>query len=348
MALLCEGERSGLPTLVKKLSEFLGDERGRILLDNAIGDALRSVSTLQRHMLIRGRSLAMDEKELNRRIKSVEDELRSRGRRVEELESRIADADDLLKAEVAKDLKEFGEAFRTALKTDIEKASSEHIKKYLANYIQDAFKQWAENEGEKVTARLELLAEETIAIVNEDVKASTERLADQMGIDRKSLDLNIDTLYYDVGVFALGAFCMTMMVVSNVLVGGILTLAALPLAVILREKVSRDVRKRALEKAPQAVVQAEKVVTEKFIEMIDDFGEKLTSFIAAAGEELHQGILEVLQRVREERREAGFAQAEAEGRLRAQQERLTEMFSKLTKLREDVWAREDEETDPAS
>jgi small GTP-binding protein len=337
MALLGEGERSGLPALVARLGDFLGAERGRVLLDNAVTDAERSAASLQRHMIIRSKSLALDEKELDRRIGAVEDELRSRGRRVEELESRITDASDLLKSEVAKDLREFGEAFRRSLADDIEKSSADDIKKYLAGYIQDCFKQWTELEGEKVTSRLELLAEETISVVNEDVKGAVAKLADQMGIDRKVLDLNIDTLAYDVGVFALGAFGMTMMVVSNVLVGGILTLAAPLLAVILREKVSRDVRKRALETAPQAVAQAEAAVKVKFDETIDDFSQKLSAFIATAGEELHRGILEVLQKVRRERAEAGFVRAEAEGRLEAQQDRLSEVGAKLAKLRERVW-----------
>lgn len=343
MALLGEGERSGLPTLVEKLSAFLGDERGRILLDNAITDAQRAAAALERHMIIRSRSLAMDEAELDRRITSVEDELKHRGRRVEELESRIADATDLLKTEVAKDLGRFCESLRTSVIEDIEKASADEIKKYLAGYIQDVFRQWAEMEGDKVTQRLEHLAEETIAIVNEDVKSAAGKLAEQMGMDKKQLDLNVDTLYYDVGVFALGAFGMTMMVVSNVLVGGILTLAAPLLAVVLREKVARDVRKKALETAPQAITQAEKAVQAKFDEMIDDFAEKLSDFIATAGEELHRGILEVLQKVRDERRATGYARAEAEGRLQAQQDRLAEVSKQLEELRVQVWKKNEDE-----
>ncbi len=346
MALLGEGERSGLPELVRDLSEFLGDERGRILLDNAIADAQRASSSLSRHLVIRSRSLAMDEAELDRRIKSVEDELKRRGRRVEELESKIADAVDLLKAEVSKDLRLFTEAMQESLPADIKKSSAEDIKKYLVPYIQDCFKKWAEQEGEKVASRLELLAEETIAVVNEDVKEAAGLLAKEMGIDPKTLDLNVDTLYYDVGVFALGAFGMTMMVVSNILVGGLLTLAAPLLAVIFREKVARDIRKRALEAAPQAVGQAEQAINDKFSEMIDDFAEKLVAFIAAAGEELHRGILEVLQKTKEERKEAGYARSEAEGRLQAQRERLTEIGTQLEKLREAVWAKPDEEPEP--
>lgn len=353
MALLGEADRSGLPELLGELSRFLGSERGRILLDNAISDALRATASLERHMLIRSRSLAMDEAELDRRIASVEEELQRRGRKVEELESRIIDSTDLLKTEVGRDLREFSEALRASLVEDIEKASAEDIKKFLAGYIQDVFKQWAEQEGEKVTRRLELLAEETIAIVNEDVKSAAGKLAEQMGIDRKSLDLNVDTLYYDVGVFALGAFGMTMMVVSHVLVGGLLTLAAPLLAVVVREKVARDVRKKALETAPKAVAQAEAAVRAKFDEMIDDFGGKLAEFIASAGEELHRGILEVLQKVRDERRAAGYARTEAEGHLRAQQERLTEIGSNLLSLREQIWKRavsldEDETPEPTA
>jgi small GTP-binding protein len=337
MALLGEGDRSGMPALLETLSKFLGDERGRVLLDNAVGDTLRAAGALERHMVIRRRSLELDEAELGRRIENVQREIATRGRRVEELDTRIADATDLLKAEVGKDLTAFADALRASLVEDIGNASADDIKKYLAAYVQDVLRQWAEVEGEKVSKRLEVLAEETISVVNEDVKSAAGRLAEEMGVDRKTLDLNIDTLYYDVGVFALGAFGMTMMVVSNVLVGGILTLAAPLLAVIVREKVARDVRKKALETAPQAVAQAERAVRAKFDEMIDDFGEKLSKFVAAAGDELHRGILEVLHKVREERREVGFASAEATARLTAQQERLTEVTARLVALREQVW-----------
>jgi ribosome biogenesis GTPase A len=341
MALLGEQERSGLPALLADLSEFLGDERGRVLLDNAIADVQRASASLERHLAIRSRSLVMDEAELDRRISAVEDELRRRGRRVEELEAKISEATDMLKAEVAKDLVGFAEALRGTLADDIKNASSEDIKKYLVPYIQDCFKRWAEREGEKVASRLELLAEETIAMVNEDVKSSAGKLAHELGIDPKTLDLRVDTLYYDVGVFALGAFGMTMMVVSNVLVGGLLTLAAPLLAMVFREKVARDVRKRALEAAPRAVDQAHAAIDQKFAEMIDEFADKLAGFIAAAGEELHRGILEVLMRSRDERRHAGYARAEAEARLEAQRERLTDISSRLDGLRKQVWNRPD-------
>jgi small GTP-binding protein len=337
MALLGEGERSGLPALERHLSEFLGNERGRILVDNAIGDTLRAALSLDRHLQIRRRSLDMTEADLERRIVLVREELERRGRRIEELDSRIVDTTALLKSEVRKDLAAFGEALRASLVDDIKKASSDDVKKYLAGYVQDCFKRWAEQEGETVVARLERLAEETIALVNEDVKGTASRLAEKVGIDPKTLDLHVDTLYYDVGVFALGAFGMSVMFLSNVLVGGLLTLAAPLLAVVVREKVARDVRKRALENAPHAVSQAEAAVGQRFEQMIDDFGEKLSSFIAAAGEELHRGILDVLKRAREERREAGYAREMVESRIDAQQDRLGEVRAKLEQLRARVW-----------
>ena len=346
MALLGEGERSGLPELTRHLSEFLGDERGRVLLDNAIGDTLRATASLERHLQIRRRGLDMTEADLSRRISMVEVELKSRSRRIDELDGRVADAADLLKSEVRKDLSIFAEALRSSLADDIGKASAEDIKKYLAPYVQDCFKRWAENEGEKVAGRLAHIAEETISVVNEDVKSTASRLAEKVGIDPKSLDLNVDTLYYDVGVFALGAFGMGVMLLSNVLVGGMLTMAAPLLAMAFREKVSRDVRKRALETAPAAVAGAEAAVRKKFDEMIDEFVDKLQSFIAGAGEELHRGILEVLRRTREERLHAGYVREESESRIAAQQDSVRELSARLEGLRASVWQGTDEPAAP--
>ena len=81
--------------------------------------------------------------------------------------------------------------------------------------------------------------------------------------------------------------------------------------------------------------------------MIDDFNEKLTGFIETAGEELHRGILDVLKRSRDERRETGYAREHTESRIQAQQDRLTELTAKLDKLRASVWERPETDTTEA-
>ena len=57
-----------MPQLLDYLTRFLAEQRGRILLDNALGEALTTSDTLAKGVDAKRRAFAMDEAELARRI----------------------------------------------------------------------------------------------------------------------------------------------------------------------------------------------------------------------------------------------------------------------------------------
>jgi len=145
--------------------------------------------------------------------------------------------------------------------------------------------------------------------VTEEAHARAERFRGSMGDDAPALDLDVDTLAYDVGVFAVGAVGVTLMVLSNVLLGGAMTLAAPVLAYVLRGKKDERVKERAKEEAPALVHEATQKVVEAFEARIDDFGQRLRAFLTQADDETRRSILELVE-------DAKTAQeAGAEGRM---------------------------------
>src|SRR6185436_18439087 len=174
-------------------------------------------------------------------------------------------------------------------------------------FIEDKFKEWAEVEGAKLAAMLEHLAEEVIAITNENVAAAAATLAERLGPSDTEIDITVDSFKYDVGIYAVGALGTTVMLFVNALAGGLLTLAAPILAIVLKSKIAGDIKLQAKEKVPAAVLKASEAMKPHFDRCIDDFGKRLSEFVSNAGNTLYKGISEILDRTMRERREAGGA-----------------------------------------
>jgi hypothetical protein len=119
-----------------------------------------------------------------------------------------------------------------------------------------------------------------------------------------------------------------------------LTLAAPILAIVLRERAEKEIRKRAKELAPGAINTAVAKVGPRMDEMIDDFGRRLSEFIVAAGVELPRGIVEALERAREEKAESTFQLASKEAEMAGQLARLAALEESLWRLKERIWADE--------
>ena len=77
----------------------------------------------------------------------------------------------------------------------------------------------------------------------------------ELGPADTQIDLEVDTLKYDVGVFALGALGTGIFLFVNTLVGGLLTLAAPILAVVLKERVAGEIKAQAKKSAPEVIEQ---------------------------------------------------------------------------------------------
>ena len=328
----------GMSELLAYLERFLSRDRARVILDNAAADAARTASYLESNLGVRMRAYDLDIGELEQRIASVREQLDSSKRKLDELHVRISADAGSIKNQVGLDLEAFAKTFVQLLPSQIDAVDADDVKKYLPAFIEDKFKEWAEVEGAKLAAMLEHLAEEVIAITNENVAAAAATLAERLGPNDTQVDITVDSFKYDVGIYAVGALGTTVMLFVNALAGGLLTLAAPILAIVLKSKIAGDIRLQAKEKMPAAILNASQAMQPHFDRCIDDFAARLSEFVANAGNTLYKGISEILDRTMSERRERSGELDTMRHSTTGQIEQVRAATSALRQLRESIWS----------
>ena len=331
-------ESSGMKPLLDHLNGYLSTSRGQVLLDNGIADGLRTITYLRQNLGIKRRSLGLELDELESRIGKVRQQLDGARAHLKAHHGRIRSEADAIKAGLRLDLEEFVRELKTRLPSEIDRVSGSEVQKYLQPFLEDTWKSWAETLGDKVAAQLERLAEEIIQITNEDVDATMATLARELGPADTKVELEVDTLKYDVGVFALGALGTGVFLFVNTLVGGMLTVAAPIIALLLRDRVSGEIKAQAKRGIEDVVDQAARAIGPKFELIVDDFQARLADFVTAAGETLHKGIGEVLDQALAERRAQGVDVAVRDEEIIAQLERLALVETHITALRDKLWS----------
>lgn len=341
-----EGDRagSGMDSLVEELERFLKDERGRVLLDNALDAGIRTAATLRTGIEIQKRALAMEHGELERRLQALENDLETSAERMAERKARIRESLAAVKALVRADVEGFARRFAAQLPDEIEAADAKDLRKYLTGFLEERFKRFAEQETEEVARRLEKVAEEAIAFVTEDTAARAEHLRALLGDDAPKLDLQVSTFASDVGVFVIGAFGVTLMVLSNVLVGGALALAAPVLAYVVRGRADKQLKEKAKEEGPKAVIAAAEKMADAFDERIDEVGEKLLHFVSAANTDVTKSVAELVRTAREASQRGGSAKEELTSATGMSLVRLADVESRMTRTRQTLWANGSGET----
>jgi small GTP-binding protein len=342
-------DASGMAAVVAELGATVANERRRVLLDNALGDASRLAAFVRQSLAIRRKSLELPMDELETRIGRAKDKLRSGQKVLETAAETIRAETAALKARVRQDLADFAAEFRARLPADIDapEIDGTDVQKYLSFFVQDTWKAWTEAEGELVAAELDRLAEQIIQVTNENILEVAQSVSSELGPSDTKVPLVVDTLKYDASVFALGALGTTVFLFVNSMVGGLLALSAPLLAFILKGRVAAEIKAEAREQAPRAVDRVAALVGPKLDEVVDGFGARLLEFVAQAGEALGKGIAEVLDRAREERTARGAA-SDSKADVAAVDARLKEVRAideRVADIRQRVWQTSDEASD---
>lgn len=337
-ALEGHGQSSGLESFVVDLRTFLQEERGRVLLDNALDQGLRVANVLRTSVEVQKRALQMDQDELDKRLSALESDLEGHSETLDARKRQVREALAATKAMVRNDVENFGKAFAAALPEEIEGSKADDLKKFLPGFIEDKFREFATEQADDVSKRLEAVAEEAIAFLTEDAAAQAEQLREALGPSSDNLDLKVNTFAYDVGVFALGAAGITIMAISNVFVGGALTLAAPLLAYIFRGRADKQVKARAREEAPGVVIEASVKLADAFEDQIDAFGERLLEFMDKASEELSRSIADVVRTARTARASGEDAIAALDDRTGSTLARLAAVEDRMKSQRNALWS----------
>jgi small GTP-binding protein len=328
---------SGLPELFGHLTRFLAEERGRILLDNALGEGLAAGELLSKGIDARRRSIQMKSEEIDRRIAALEKDLAGQAGTIEQRRMQIREDVSSIKTAARKDLDRFADDVCRQLPNVIDSAKAQDLKQFLPSFLEDAFKQWAEEQTREIAMQLEQMAEKTVALVREDARDSASRLAAMLGSDARRLDIQVDTIKYDVGVIALMFGGVALMAV-NLMAGGLLAVAGPAIfAMFARGKIDEEFKKRAKELAPEVIRETAKKVAPKLEALIDDFARKLDAWVVSAGQELCREVLEVLRATRDARGGGQEDEVKANVRVESQAQALAAVTERLEKLRVELW-----------
>ncbi len=331
---------SGFPELLSYLTRFLAEERGRILLDNALGEGLATAELLRKGVDARRRTLAMKSDELARRIAALENDLHGHTGTLEQRRSQIREEVTGIKVGARKDLDRFVDDVIRKLPEVIDSAKGDELKQYLPSFLEDTFRSWAEAESKEIAGQLETLTERTIALVRDDAHDATGRVAAALGGDVKRLEVQVDTFSYDIGVTALFAIGLGTLFV-NAMLGGVLLVAAPVAAYMLKGRIDGEYKKRAKEIAPDVVRQVAEKVGPKIDEIIDDFAQKLDAWVVTASEELYREVLEVLRAAQTER-EAGTKDEETLKKdVDGFAEKVEGTAKRLQEMRDSLWKKEE-------
>ncbi len=339
-ALAGDSEGSGLPAVVAELGATVANERRRLLLDNALGDATRLSAFVRQSLAIRRKSFELPMDELESRIGRAKDKLRSGQKALETAAETIRAETAALKARVRQDLADFTAEFRARLPNDIDAVEGADVQKYLSFFVQDTWKAWTEAEGELIAAELDRLAEQIIQVTNENIREVAQNVSGELGPSDTKVPIVVDTLKYDASVFALGALGTTVFLFVNSMVGGVLALSAPVLAFILKGRVTAEIKAEAREQAPRAVDRVAALVGPKLDELVDGFGARLLEFVAQAGDALGRGIAEVLDRARTERQARGVASDSSVdvASVDAAVKNVRALDERIADIRQRVWA----------
>jgi small GTP-binding protein len=329
---------SGLGELSEFLTRYLREERGRVLIDNGLEAGIRAAQTLVASIEVQQRALKMETSELTRRLGALEADLDASDERIAQRSARIRENIAAVKALVRADVTSFGRSFAQSLPGEIDAADAKDLQAHLAGFIEARFRGFAEEQAEEIAKRLERVAEEAIAFVSEDAKTQAERLRQSLGEGGPALDLAVNTLAYDVSVFAVGAFGVTLMVLSNIVVGGAMALAAPVLAYIFRGRAEKQTKERAKAEAPKVVEDAAAKMADAFDTRIDEFGKRLTDFVAQANAEMTRSVAELIRGARDARSRGEGALAELSSETGMTLVQLADERSHMEKLRASLWA----------
>jgi len=337
------GERddSGMPELLTYLDRFLDTDRAALVLDNAAADGIRTAGYLGQNLGLKLHAYDLDVAELEERIGRVREQLDASKRNLDDLQDRIEVECNAIKSQIHMDLDAFSRRFVEVLPAQIDEVDAVDVKKFLAGFIEDRFREWAELEGEKVASLLEKLAEEVIAVTSENIHAASSALADRLGPADTSVDIDIDSFKYDLAIYSVGALGTGLFLFVSTLAGGLLTLAAPILSIILKSKIAGDIREQAKVRAPEAVLRASDAIRPHFDQTIDDFGQRLGEFVSSAGTTLYRGINEVLDKTLTERRERADELEPLRAAVAEQVRAVADVRATLATARASIWAKED-------
>ena len=294
------GEDPGFEAFRKEMHAAMLADKAQIVFEGAMRTGRRLAWLMDQNLAIEEGAIRLESDELERRVKNVRVKLDASRTLISDNIALIDQRTSEIAATARDNVRSFAAAFAAALPREVERANAEDLKRYLPDYVHDTFKDWVEEEGTRLAAKLEALAEEIIAITNRNVRDALAEVYAELGVKTRDIDLEVNTFGYDVGVAALGVLGVGAML-ARVFLGGVLLAAAPVLAFAVKGKVEGLIRQKASEQGLKAIQAASEKVEAEFLDAVDDFSVKLKRFVEDSGDRLYSQIADALDRVLAER-----------------------------------------------
>jgi small GTP-binding protein len=336
-ALAGDGAGSGMAELLEFLTRFLAEQRGRILLDNALGEGIAAATTLVKGVDAKRRAMLMDEGELARRISAIESDLAGQGSTIEQRRQKIREEVSSVRAWARRDLDRFVDDASRMVLAQIDNSAPEDLKTYFQGYLEHVVKTWAEAETKEIAAALEAVAERTIAIVKEDAHDTARRVGDQLGGQLPGLKIEVDSFAFDVGVTTLFVGGLTVAMSGALLVGGLMLVAAPVIGMLARDRINSEYKRTVRERTPQVLREIAAKVGPRIDDMIQEFAQKLDQWVVSASEDLHRELLEVLQSAKVARAEGLERTASEKAETEVASAKLVKARARVEELRAGLW-----------
>lgn len=328
---------AGMRELVAHLTAYLAEERGRIVLDNALGESLEVSHALARGIDARRRAALMTSVEIDRRIAGIEADLAGQRATLDERRAAIREELAGIRAWVKRDVERFCDDVARQLPGMVEQASVDDLKQHLSGFLEATLVDWAQKETAEVAGALEALAEKTVVLMRDSAHESAKRLSSGVGGDVTAPDVSVDTFGYDLGVAALFTVGLGM-VFTNVMLGVLMAGAAPVLAYYAKGQIDAKTRDKACEQAELALREAAAKVAPKLDDMVREFGQRLDAWVDSAGKEVHQQMIDVLMAAKRESGENAPDVAKAERQCDLWADALKELAQRIDGERESLWA----------
>ena len=327
-----------MPELLAHLTTFLAEERGRILLDNALGEGLNVAALLGKGVDARRRSLAMKTDELERRIEMLEEDLAGAAGTIEQRRIKIREEISGIKVSAQKDLDHFVEETIRQLPNVIESAKREDLRKFLPAFLEDTFKTVGRGRGrgDRRQARGARREDHRPHQGGRERRHEARRPdARPGGEEARRPDRHLPLRRGRRG----GAPRRHRHAVAgSLMLGAMIALLGAPaLALFVRDRVDAEYKKQAKEQAPDVIRNAAKQVGPKVDEMIEDFAKKLDAWVVTAGEELYREVLEVLNAAHAVRAKGDKTDEVILAEVDAQDARLAKARTRVEELRATLW-----------
>jgi hypothetical protein len=304
-ALSGEAEKSGMQELSQQVTQLLTQQRGQLVLGNAISAVAFAEGALRHAVEARRRAANLTVEQLGSRIDSLRRDLAGHRGAIDARRQLVREESAAIKAWVRRDLGRFCDDLLSRLPSWLQEARGDDVREHLGAFLEHAFRSWAQAETDEISAALEALAERVAALLREDTEAAGHRVGEALGREFEPPVIEVDTFMYDMGVFAVLSLGLGV-VFANVLLGGVLLAAAPALALFNRDRADAETRKRAREMAPTVVSETAAKVAPRLDQMVDDARAHLEEWIVSVGERTHRELIEVLERAREERQAGSF------------------------------------------